>query len=100
MTTEKPDSDISIWSVYLVCCADGSLYTGVAKDVVSRVEQHNRGLGAKYTRGRRPVELLFTEEVGDHGQALQREYSIKQLPKKKKIALITAQRLCKKSLKR
>ncbi|MEN8180112.1 MAG: GIY-YIG nuclease family protein [Pseudomonadota bacterium] len=85
------ESGFSTWSVYLVGCADGSFYTGVAKDVVARVEQHNRGLGAKYTRGRGPVELLFSEEVGDHGQALRREYAIKQLPKKKKIQLIASQ---------
>ncbi|MDJ0807059.1 MAG: GIY-YIG nuclease family protein [Gammaproteobacteria bacterium] len=74
--------------MYLVGCADGSLYTGVAKDVQARVSQHNRGVGAKYTRSRRPVVLLFTEEVGDRGQALRREHAIKQLSKKKKIQLI------------
>jgi predicted GIY-YIG superfamily endonuclease len=88
MSLKKTASGASIWSVYLVVCADGSLYTGVAKDVPARVERHNQGLGAKYTRGRRPVELLFSEAVGDHGQALRREYAIKQLPREKKIALI------------
>lgn len=88
MTVKKTESGISIWSVYLLGCADGSLYTGIAKDVSKRVAQHNRGLGAKYTRGRRPVELLFAEEVGDRGEALRREYVIKQLPKTKKIQLI------------
>jgi putative endonuclease len=82
----------STWSVYLVLCADGSFYTGVAKDVVARVEQHNRGRGAKYTRGRRPVELLYCEEAGERGQALRREYAIKQLPRRKKLELIGIQR--------
>ncbi len=88
MTVKKTHSATSTWSVYLLGCADGSLYTGIAKDVSARVAQHNRGLGAKYTRGRRPVELLFAEEVGGHGEALRREYAIKQLPKNKKIQLI------------
>lgn len=88
---KNTESELTTWFVYLIGCADGSYYTGVTKDVVARVEQHNRGTGAKYTRGRRPVELLFSEEVGDHGQALRREYAIKQLPRKKKIELIAAQ---------
>ncbi len=76
------------WFVYLVVCADGSFYTGVAKDVAARVEQHNQGKGAKYTRGRRPVELLYCEEVGCQGEALRRERAIKRLPRNKKLQLI------------
>ena len=91
MTSKKIDPGLSIWSVYLIGCADGTLYTGVARDVLARVEQHNCGTGAKYTRGRRPVELLFTEKVGARGQALRREYAIKRLSRQKKLQLIAAQ---------
>ena len=77
------------WSVYLVRCTDGSLYTGVALDVSARIEQHNKGKGAKYTRGRGPVELLYCEVVGERGDAQRREYAIKQLSKAQKIAMIS-----------
>ena len=72
----------SIWSVYLVRCADYTLYTGVAKDVSLRVNQHNRGVGAKYTRGRGPVELVYCEAVGGQGDALRREIAIKRMSTK------------------
>ncbi len=88
MSAKITQSGTAIWSVYLLGCADGSFYTGIAKDVSARVAQHNRGQGAKYTRGRRPVELLFSEEVGDRGEALRREYAIKQLSKNKKTQMI------------
>jgi len=63
----------------MVRCSDGSLYTGITKDVESRVSLHNAGRGAKYTRGRRPVELVYRERVGDRGAAVRREYAIKRL---------------------
>ena len=84
----ESESGTSIWSVYLLGCADGSLYTGIAKDVSSRVAQHNRGTGAKYTRGRLPVQLLFAEVVGDRGAALRREHAIKRLTRAQKLRLI------------
>ncbi|MEA3437199.1 MAG: GIY-YIG nuclease family protein [Thermodesulfobacteriota bacterium] len=77
------------WCVYIVRCADGSLYTGITKDVESRVSLHNAGRGAKYTRARRPVELVYSETVADRGAAMRREYVIKRLrpiAKKKLIA--------------
>ena len=67
------------WNVYIVQCADGSLYTGIAKDVEHRVSMHNAGQGAKYTRGRRPVTLVYREAAADRGAALKRELAIKQL---------------------
>ena len=67
------------WCVYIVRCADGSLYTGITKDVESRVSLHNAGRGAKYTRARRPVELVYSEAVADRGAAMRREYAIKRL---------------------
>jgi len=67
------------WCVYIVRCADGSLYTGITKDVESRVSLHNAGRGAKYTRARRPVELVYREAVADRGAAVRRECAIKRL---------------------
>jgi len=71
---------MSRWHVYIVRCSDKSLYTGIAKDVATRVAQHNAGTGAKYTRGRLPVELVYYETVGEHGAALRRELAIKRMP--------------------
>ena len=76
------------WHVYIVKCSDGSLYTGVALDVDDRVNRHNAGKGAKYTRSRKPVELVYTESVDSKGDALRREYEIKQLAVKEKHRLI------------
>lgn len=80
------------WSVYVVRCADGTLYTGVAKDVDGRLARHNDGVGAKYTRSRLPVRLVFREEVGDQGAALRREIKIKAMPAREKRELIDAAR--------
>lgn len=76
MATENTPTD---WYVYIVQCADNSLYTGVAKDLDARLAQHNAGLGAKYTRGRCPVVLVYQEPAESHGAALRREYAIKCL---------------------
>lgn len=76
------------WSVYILRCRDGSLYTGIARDVQMRLEQHRSGKGAKYTRGRGPLELVYTEECPDKSAALKREFAIKQLPKEEKMNLI------------
>lgn len=78
------------WFVYLVRCADGSLYCGVAKDVERRIAEHNDGKGAKYTRGRRPVELLAVEGPMAWGDALRRERAIKRLPAPRKLAALTS----------
>jgi putative endonuclease len=78
------------WHVYLVRCADGTLYTGVAIDVAARVAQHNGTLagGARYTRARRPVKLLYRELAANRSAACKREYAIKQLTRREKLALI------------
>lgn len=76
------------WHVYIVRCADNSLYTGIAKDVVARVALHNAGQGAKYTLARLPVTLVYVELAADHGAALRREYAIKQLKSEAKRSLI------------
>lgn len=75
------------WSVYVLRCGDGSLYTGIAKDVVRRIEQHNTGKGAAYTRTRRPVRLIHQENGLTQGKALVREAEIKAMPRPKKMAL-------------
>ena len=76
------------WSVYILRCADGTLYTGIAPDVEKRVALHNAGKGAKYTRGRGPVELVYREELEDRAAASKREYAIKQLSRAEKLRLI------------
>jgi predicted GIY-YIG superfamily endonuclease len=74
--------------VYIVRCRDGTLYTGTARDVASRLAQHNAGRGAKYTRSRGPVKLLWSEGPMSLGCALRREYQLKQLTRPQKLALI------------
>jgi putative endonuclease len=73
--------------VYIVECTDGSLYTGVARDLGARLEQHNRGAGARYTRGRGPVRLVYAEPVPDRSRALRREYAIKRMSRSAKRRL-------------
>ncbi|MGE5370938.1 MAG: GIY-YIG nuclease family protein [Solirubrobacterales bacterium] len=74
--------------VYIVRCSDGTLYTGVTNDLDDRIRKHNQGRGARYTRGRAPVTLLYTESVPGKSEALKREYEIKRLPRSQKLALI------------
>ena len=76
------------WSVYIVECADSTLYTGVARSVRARLIAHNRGKGAKYTRGRLPVRLLYQEGDLTKGEAQRRETAIKRLQRKEKLRLI------------
>jgi putative endonuclease len=77
------------WHVYILRCADGSLYTGVAVDVARRIAQHNGELagGARYTRGRRPVELLWSEALGSRSEAQSREADIKKKSRRQKLRL-------------
>lgn len=79
---------MSNWVVYIVECNDGSLYTGVTNDLNRRIEQHNAGKGAKYTRMKRPVKLVYSREVENKSEACKLEYQIKQLSRKEKILLI------------
>ena len=74
--------------VYLLRCADGTLYTGYTDDPVRRTKVHNAGKGAKYTRARLPVELVYQEELTDKSAALKREAAIKRLTRAQKLALI------------
>ena len=75
------------YCVYILRCADNTLYTGWTTDLESRIEAHSKGVGAKYTRGRGPVELVYTEELESKTAAMQREWAIKQLSREKKLAL-------------
>jgi putative endonuclease len=78
------------WHVYIVRCGDGTLYTGVATDVLRRVQEHNVSnvLGASYTRSRRPVALVYEEPAASRSAACKREYEIKSLARDGKQALI------------
>ena len=67
------------WKLYILRCGDGSLYTGITTDVSKRLEVHSSGKGAKYTRGRGPLKLVYEEVCGDHSAALKRELEIKSL---------------------
>lgn len=84
------DAGMEPYYVYILTCRDGSLYTGIAKQPAKRLEQHNSGQGAKYTAGRRPCRLSCLEGPYPKSQALRREYRIKHLPRRKKLALIEA----------
>jgi predicted GIY-YIG superfamily endonuclease len=76
------------WTVYILRCGDGSLYTGIAKNVQARVKQHNEGRGAAYTRTRLPVKLVYQQEGLTHSQALIREAQIKAMSRSKKEEII------------
>ena len=76
--------------VYMVQCGDGSYYTGWTDDVEKRIQVHQSGKGAKYTRGRGPIKLVWCEQVEDKSTALKREIEIKKWPKSKKEKLILA----------
>ena len=74
--------------VYILRCGDGTLYTGMTDDPERRLAAHRSGHGAKYTRGRGPLELVYSEACGTRGDALRREAAIKRLPRAKKLRLI------------
>lgn len=80
------------YSLYIVRCADGSLYTGIALDVARRLAEHADGpRGARYLRGKGPLELVFQQPVGDRSRASHAEYRVKRLDRAAKEALITGQ---------
>ena len=78
--------------VYLLLCADGTYYCGWTTDLGARLQAHNSGHGAKYTRSRRPVELVYYEEYSSRHEALSREWHIKRLSREQKIRLIGQKR--------
>lgn len=75
--------------VYILRCSDGTLYTGWTNDLKNRIEKHNKGLGAKYTRARRPCKMVFFIEVSNKKRAMQIEYRIKRLKKKYKENIVS-----------
>ena len=82
------------WFVYILRCADDTLYTGITDDVARRTAVHNSGKGAKYTRARLPVEVVYTEECESYSAALKREHGIKQLSRQQKLLLIAEKERC------
>ncbi len=78
---------MSGWTVYLLRCGDGTLYCGIARDAATRLAEHASGRGARYTRGRGPLELVYTEPCGSRSEALKRERAIKALPRPAKLSL-------------
>ena len=77
------------WFVYILNCSDGTLYTGITNDLDRRIKAHNAGTASKYTRVRRPVSIVYSEEVETKGDALRRELQIKRLTRSEKMAIIT-----------
>lgn len=77
-----------MWYLYILRCGDGTFYTGITTDVQKRLSAHRQGKGAKYTRGRGPLELVYQESCPDHSQALRRELEVKALSRQEKAILI------------
>jgi predicted GIY-YIG superfamily endonuclease len=88
--TEKEDAPDNAWFVYIVRCADGTLYTGITNDLNRRCDQHNAGTASRYTRSRLPVVLVYQKSQGNRSVATKRELEIKALSRQKKEALIQA----------
>jgi predicted GIY-YIG superfamily endonuclease len=80
------------WYVYVLRCADESLYTGITKDLQRRCRQHNDGTASRYTRGRCPVRLVYHERHGNRGLALKREAAVKALSRRRKESMISSWR--------
>lgn len=78
------------WQVYILKCSDGTFYTGITNNLNLRIKKHNLGKGAKYTKTRLPVSLVYKESTLDKSQSLKREIAIKKLPRDKKLELINS----------
>jgi putative endonuclease len=81
------------WFVYILECRDGKLYTGITNDLAARIAAHNNGTGARFTRGRAPVKLLYHEIAASRSAALKRELSIKRLSRQQKLELVSGYQL-------
>jgi putative endonuclease len=86
--TKKPCKRHARWFVYILECGDGTLYTGTTPDVAARLARHRAGMGARYTRGRGPLSLVYCEACRSRSDALRREYAVKRLGRKEKMALV------------
>ena len=84
---------VDVWFVYIARCADGTLYTGVARDVAARIAAHDAGKGARYTRGRGPLTVRAVRRCASKGDALRLEHVLKQLPRAEKERLTSARRV-------
>ena len=84
----EPAAGARPWRVYLLRCADGTFYAGSTTDVEARTHAHNAGRGARYTSGRRPVEVVYQEDCGSRSAALRREHALKRLTRRQKETLI------------
>ena len=89
----RPKAVDELWFVYLARCADGSLYTGIARDVGARIAKHDAGKGAKYTRGRGPLVVCAVRRCRSKGEALRLELAVKALPRPEKETLTRPRRL-------
>jgi len=89
-----PDNSVSgtpvEWFIYLIRCQNGHLYTGISTDVARRFTEHQRGKGAKYLRGKGPLELVYQQKIGTRSAALKAEATVKKMPKKDKENMIQA----------
>ena len=86
--TENRDLSVKNWLVYILRCADGSLYTGITNDLIRRCKQHNAGIASRYTRSRLPAVLVYQESHSSQSMALKRELEIKSFSRQKKESLI------------
>ena len=84
---DSPQSEPDTCFTYLLACADGTLYAGWTTDIERRVEQHNLGKGAKYTRARLPVELRAVWQFDNRNEAMRFEWALKRMPRSRKLAL-------------
>ncbi|MCK4533659.1 GIY-YIG nuclease family protein [bacterium] len=82
-----------MWYVYILECSDKTLYTGITTNLSKRLNQHNKGIGSKYTFARKPVKYVYSEKCPDRSFATKREKSIKSWPRKKKIELLKSKSL-------
>jgi predicted GIY-YIG superfamily endonuclease len=85
---KKRKKQAAAWSLYVLKCRDGTLYTGITNDLPRRITQHNNGTASRYTRSRLPVKLVHQERCRGRSSALKKEYAIKQLTRKEKKAYI------------
>lgn len=90
--TDNTEPSSETWFVYILRCDDGTLYTGIAKDVVRRCEQHNAGTASRYTRSRLPVRVEYQETQPTRSLALKRELAIKALSRREKDSMIASRR--------
>ena len=93
MPTDRGAGRSDAWFLYIARCRDGSLYTGIARDVTKRIALHDAGKGARYTRGRGPLRLLVTRRCRSHSEALRLELAVKALPRDAKEPLCEGRRL-------